>query len=259
MAKRLHEPMLPLTGPVWRAVALSVALHGAVLGTVVWRYGWSVTPAQTNFAAGEQDLVVQLRLVERDDGDGPKLRWTAIPQDEATQVKPLDTPPIPKPIDTRSAYAVAEPIVALADATLPVAEPDQMDWPDPPATRAVEPARPAEPAESGEPSDPPPPAEPAPAPAEKGVQSQAEAIDLPTPNYPVMSKRRGEVGTVLLEAVVAADGSVIAVNVIKSPGHERLVKAATEALRKAKFRPAMRGNMPAESRVRVPFVFAIKR
>jgi len=58
------------------------------------------------------------------------------------------------------------------------------------------------------------------------------------PEYPPLSVRAGEEGTVRCRLHIAASGEVLAVDVVVSSGHERLDKAAVKALRRWRFVPA---------------------
>jgi TonB family protein len=91
-----------------------------------------------------------------------------------------------------------------------------------------------------------------------GVASGTDVTSIPQPIYPKESRRKGEQGTVLLEVVIKSDGSIGDIKVIEHPGHERLVNAAIEALRKARIEPALEDGKPIASTVRVPFNFVLR-
>lgn len=80
----------------------------------------------------------------------------------------------------------------------------------------------------------------------------------PKPTYPPASRRGGEQGQVLLRVAVAADGSAQAVQVIAGSGFSRLDQAALEAVRRWKFVPAKRGDIPVDGVVRVPINFSLE-
>jgi len=106
------------------------------------------------------------------------------------------------------------------------------------------------------PMAPPPTAvQPAAAPPPANADSAPVATSTPQPRYPVASLRRHESGTVLLRVVVGPDGVPAEVNLVDGSGHRRLDRAATDAVRKWRFRPAMRGGRPVSGEVRVPIVF----
>jgi protein TonB len=94
-----------------------------------------------------------------------------------------------------------------------------------------------------------------------GVTAKAatpvEIVNLPTPEYPPRSRRLGEEGLVLLEVEVLPDGRAGKVRVVHAPDYPRLVAAAVEAVRAAKFRPATRGGRPICAVVEVPIRFRL--
>ena len=119
---------------------------------------------------------------------------------------------------------------------------------DEPEARIVETA----PAPTAPPATAPPPATERP-PAR--ADSVPVAISKPQPRYPAASLRRHESGTVLLRVVVGPDGVPAEVNLVEGSGHRRLDRAATDAVRRWRFRPAMRGGQPVSGEVRIPVVF----
>lgn len=79
----------------------------------------------------------------------------------------------------------------------------------------------------------------------------------PAPAYPLMSKRRGEKGRVMLDVRVLPDGTAEQVKLRASSGHERLDQAAIEAVRHWRFVPARSGDDPVAAWVTVPVTFAL--
>jgi protein TonB len=86
----------------------------------------------------------------------------------------------------------------------------------------------------------------------------AAYLDNPAPTYPVLSKRRGEQGRVLLRVLVAADGTAERVELAKSSGAERLDHAALETVRRWRFVPAKAGAAPVAAWVYVPIAFTLQ-
>jgi|GEM_PF-2828356 len=91
-----------------------------------------------------------------------------------------------------------------------------------------------------------------------GVETGVEALDLPTPKYPSLSRRQGEEGLVLLQVEVLADGKVGAITVLRDAGFARLTEAAIAAARKGHFNPATRDGHPVRATVRIPFRFVLR-
>jgi protein TonB len=77
------------------------------------------------------------------------------------------------------------------------------------------------------------------------------------PDYPLLARQRGLEGTVLLRAVIGADGRVARVEVLRSSGHQLLDAAAREAIQRWQFSPARRTAGPIASTVEVPIEFKL--
>lgn len=81
---------------------------------------------------------------------------------------------------------------------------------------------------------------------------------LPTPVYPRESRLRGEQGTVVIEVDIHVDGTVVAVRIRDDAGYPRLAAAAVDAIKSAKFRPAIRDGRPLACTVSIPFRFRLR-
>jgi TonB family protein len=82
----------------------------------------------------------------------------------------------------------------------------------------------------------------------------AQAIRKVQPDYPAAARSSQGSGSVLILVTINAEGSVIAIKVIEGPDVFR--RAAEEAARKWKFRPAMRDGQAIESEQILQFRFA---
>jgi len=102
---------------------------------------------------------------------------------------------------------------------------------------------------------PPPPPPPPPRAIAMAPGNTPVPIESPAPRYPPQALRRGESGTVLLRAHVGADGVPYAIDLVQSSGSRLLDHAASEALRRWRFRPAQRNGQPVPSLVQIPIVF----
>jgi protein TonB len=78
------------------------------------------------------------------------------------------------------------------------------------------------------------------------------------PAYPLRARRRGYQGTVLLEVLVARDGTVASVRLVRSSGAEILDTAAKKGVKKWLFHPGKKGDEVVEMWVRVPIRFQLK-
>lgn len=80
----------------------------------------------------------------------------------------------------------------------------------------------------------------------------------PLPPYPLVARRLGMEGLVLLDVLVGPDGQAAEVRVEKSSGFPVLDEAALTTVRRAwRFVPGRRGGKPIESRVTVPIRFRL--
>jgi len=77
----------------------------------------------------------------------------------------------------------------------------------------------------------------------------------PAPNYPALSKRNRESGTVLLLVKVDSEGNASAVTLHQSSGYDRLDQAAIQAVSRWRFVPGMRGQTAISATVIVPISF----
>ena len=84
-------------------------------------------------------------------------------------------------------------------------------------------------------------------------------LNNPAPEYPLLARRRGLEGSVLLHVQVLSDGNSATVNVKMSSGHVLLDKSAQATVRRWRFMPAMQGNEAVSAWVEVPIVFKLER
>lgn len=146
------------------------------------------------------------------------------------QPPPAEKPPVPVPD------------IPVPPPPPPVAPPvNAIDDPPPPPALPVPP-----------PSLPPPP-EPVTPPQVNQAHGSAPPIV-----YPSMSRRLGEVGTVLLHLHVLADGRIGEVKVLRSSGFPRLDKAASDAALRWRLTPARRGNEPVAMWYQWPVKFELE-
>jgi protein TonB len=89
------------------------------------------------------------------------------------------------------------------------------------------------------------------------VRYDADYLNNPAPVYPILSRRRGEQGKVLLLVQVTAQGLAEKVEIQTSSGYLRLDSAALEAVKRWRFVPARRGDEAIAASVVVPIVFRL--
>lgn len=157
------------------------------------------------------------------------------------------TPPKPEPKpEPKPAAKPAEPEQGP--------EPDSLPAPMPtPAMSRSAPSAPAPMASLAPPS--PAPARPS---GSETVGAKPDYLSNPAPEYPMLARRRGWSGTVLLKVRVSASGSPREIRLLKGSGHEILDTAAQEAVQSWRFVAAKRNGEPHESWVEVPVRFELK-
>src|SRR5207253_1575822 len=91
-----------------------------------------------------------------------------------------------------------------------------------------------------------------------GGAARAPYATNPPPPYPLVARRLGKEGVVLLEVLVAPDGRAMDVRMIHSSGFAPLDESAVTTVRERwRFVPARRDGVPVESRVTVPIRFRL--
>jgi protein TonB len=80
----------------------------------------------------------------------------------------------------------------------------------------------------------------------------------PVPEYPLIARRRGYQGTVVLEVLVSRDGKVKELNLSASSGHSVLDRAALASVKGWLFDPGTRGGEKVEMWVKVPVRFQLE-
>ncbi len=86
---------------------------------------------------------------------------------------------------------------------------------------------------------------------------EADYLHNPEPEYPSMSRRRGEQGRLTLKVVVNVHGDPESVQLEKSSGFELLDKSAINAVRSWKFVPAKKNSQTVNGTVIVPVRFSL--
>ncbi|GLU30164.1 TonB family protein [Trinickia caryophylli] len=76
------------------------------------------------------------------------------------------------------------------------------------------------------------------------------------PDYPALSRRRGETGTAEVRFVVGLTGAIESITLAKSSGYPRLDDAAMAAMRSSSCRPYLENGSPVRAAYTQPFAFA---
>ncbi|HEX2082836.1 MAG TPA: energy transducer TonB, partial [Xanthomonadaceae bacterium] len=95
----------------------------------------------------------------------------------------------------------------------------------------------------------------APRPADREVEPIARV----QPEYPVAAARVQEEGTVLVRVEVDANGRAGDVSIARRSGSRDLDRAALDAVKQWRFRPAMRNGKAVASVAEVPVEFTLDR
>ncbi|GAB3733895.1 hypothetical protein GCM10028862_16620 [Luteimonas pelagia] len=105
--------------------------------------------------------------------------------------------------------------------------------------------------------DVPPPQ--AAAPLAAGASPEPIPGQSPPPDYPRRALRRGIEGTVLVRAEVGPDGVPVSVSLVQGSRSRELDRAALDAVRRWRFRPAQVDGRPTVGSVVVPIEFRARR
>lgn len=80
----------------------------------------------------------------------------------------------------------------------------------------------------------------------------------PKPVYPELARKRGQEGRVLLSAHIDEKGELTELRVDKSSGFSLLDEAALKAVRRWRFKPALRDGMPVKGTALIPIEFLLR-
>jgi protein TonB len=83
-------------------------------------------------------------------------------------------------------------------------------------------------------------------------------ISRPAPKYPADAQRNNETGTVVVRIEVGADGEPTEVSVVSRSGSRSLDRAAVQAARRWRFRPAQENGRAVAGAVEVPIAFSLQ-
>lgn len=215
---------------LWFALGMSVAAHLLVLA----------------FGRGPQPELAPPRLLD--------ARLVS----ESTPERPHDPPPRHPPAETRPVHAAPAPHPQRQEA-LPVPSRMVSDAVSSRPTPAIATSDSPLPSRSEAPAVAAPPAAAAVSShaAYTPPSSSASYLDNPKPGYPMIARRRGLQGRVLLDVRVSAEGLALFVKVKESSGHDVLDEAAVNAVAHWRFAPARRGGEAVEGTASVPVQFRL--
>ena len=82
-------------------------------------------------------------------------------------------------------------------------------------------------------------------------------IQNPHPEYPLIARKKGWQGKLLLNVLVGKNGEVIDINIVKTSGFEILDKTSIETVKDWKFIPARIGKKRIEDNLNIPVSFKL--
>lgn len=242
---------------VWYSLAfgISVTLHATLL-----LFGNPTRSATIPVTQGHATLAINLVASVASEAH-EVTQQPAPPQPEPEPVEPEKVP------DTFIEPVMAAPVIPSIEPTLPALQeplPQPLPLPEPLDEPAIE-----QPVAQEQPitepvvenpvhqvvqSQAPPAPMPTPAsveansdPQPRGVNTQAQLADPINPVYPMLSRRKGEEGTVSLLIEVTASGIARSVIIAQSCGHRRLDAASIKECRKIRYIPAIVDGKPVDS------------
>ena len=223
----LVRAVLPrLQGPA--RLMLILAAHGLLLGWALQAVPRLQAPQQPEVQA------IEVRTIQAP---------TPLPQLAPPPPLVRKTTPTPKaPMPQRQAPSPEPILTATSAASTADSTPAPSPAPAPLAAASSE--------------APPAPEAPRPAPITP-ARFDADYLQNPEPAYPILSRRQGEQGRVLLAVRVSAEGRADEVQVKQTSGHSRLDEAARAAVRQWRFVPARQGSEAVAANVVVPITFRL--
>ncbi|XHO59104.1 hypothetical protein BCC0191_002148 [Burkholderia ambifaria] len=217
-------------------VAVGVLAAHAIMLTAAWLHRNAPPPKSVEVQSITAQLIAPAPIAQQ-------VAAESIPQ----PAPPKPTPRVKPKVEPKPVQKAAKP------APQPVAQsPAPSPTPAPAADPTPAPAAPA-------------PAAPAatPGPARETMQVSAPK-NVPTlqcnfvkPDYPSMSRRRGESGTAYVHFVVGVTGKIESVELQKSSGYPRLDDAALDAMRSTTCRPYIENGQAIRAARTQPYNFGL--
>lgn len=217
-------------------VAVGVLAAHAIMLTAAWLHRNAPPPKSVEVQTITAQLIMPAPIAQQ-------VAAESIPQPAPPKPVPRVKPKVePKPVQ-KAAKPTPQPV-----AQSPAPSPTPAPAADPtPAPAAPAPAAPAATA----------------APARETMQVSAPK-NVPTlqcnfvkPDYPSMSRRRGESGTAYVHFVVGVTGKIESIDLQKSSGYPRLDDAALDAMRSTTCRPYIENGQAIRAARTQPYSFGL--
>lgn len=231
---------------LWCAGAIALAAHLAIFFS-----GKPAVISGVEFGMDAPPASVEVDLVESAP-PAPEEPMPEPPQPDPPKPEPEPIPEPPKPEPKPEPEAIPEPAKPEAKPepkptpkpTIRPVEKKQQTSPRPTAISGAKPAAGTTGSTTG---------------SQGGATSGPGHLFNPKPAYPAESRAAGERGTVLLSVSVEPSGRPGSISISKSSGFLRLDRAAQEAVKRWRFKPAMRNGVPYTANVIVPIRFELPK
>lgn len=94
------------------------------------------------------------------------------------------------------------------------------------------------------------------APATNAAELERMSADIPEPSYPLLAQHMNVQGSVILQAIIGADGVIQDLHVLSGPGI--LASAAQDAVREWRFKPILQNGHAVETKAKITVNFTIR-
>jgi protein TonB len=214
----------------WRGLLLVLGLHAVLFAALYWGLGSAIVRSAPKVVMAQ---LMQAPVSEPE----PPAPQTQTPEPPAA--KPL-TPVVPSiPQRVESAATPAPTLSAVApDTPLAAASPEPVLAASPASAMVQAPV--------------------AVVPTVRVPATLQASGRCKKPEYPVLSRRKGEQGTVLLQFLIGVEGQVIESKILKSSGFVRLDDAARLALAQCQFQPGSVDGSPEPSWANVKYIWKLQ-
>lgn len=215
-------------------VPLSSRRHLAIAGGVVLFHVVALWALQTGLIRRVVEVLVPV-VVLSEFIEPPRPKVEPLAPKSAAQAAPRKAESLPPPIPV----VIADPTPAINAPTSVAAPPTVLPSMLVPVTA------------TSAPMVPPPPKVEQPS-------SDADYLQNPKPAYPVMSKRLGEQGKVVVRVLIGVDGVAQKAEIRQSSGFDRLDQAALTTAQRWRYVPGKRGGAPEAMWFNVPIHFILE-
>lgn len=226
--------------PFWMAAGAALALHAAV-AAALFAGGEG---GQDHVTIGPIEIVVAAAAPESS-SRAPTSALAVVPaKPEAVAPKSAMAPPSPH-AGAGGVNVAATPAAAASEGALPAVPVAGEGTPVPPGQMAALSPTGAGGGDTG-PAETTPP------------RYRLGAAETPAPSYPVLARRRGIEGRVVVRLHVGADGHAKAAAIESTSGHDVLDRAAAETLATWRLAPAERAGRAVPATILVPIRFRLE-